>query len=203
MYNFQHYSPALDIDKFKGNHHSMVLFDNETYGNLVKYHFIEDGLKKNERSICLTHGSVDKVENEMVSLGIDLDHYKAKKLLHIYQLENILENKGGINEGFGELLTTVTRDSKPPQRFMGRCVKDVSTIEGIKSELVIEHLFHSHFDKYNCSFLCTYGINEIEGTNRPTWLNELFKNHHHLIYATDPAQAVTFDPDLIANFVSD
>ena len=178
----------------------MVLYDNEKYGDLVKYRFIENGLKNNEHSVCLTHGSVDKVEDEMSSLGIDVDHFKHKKLLHICQIESLMDRKDGIVAGFADLVKTVSADSKPPQRFMGRAIKNVSTKEGIEAELVIEHLFHTHFDKYHCSFLCPYGVNDIEGSNRPMWLNELFRNHHHLIYATDPAQAVTFDPELLTNF---
>jgi hypothetical protein len=200
MSYLDNYPPLHDIDNFNEKHHSMVLYDNEKYGNLVKYHFIENGLKADEHSICLTHGNANQVEEEMLSLGIDVDHYKRKKLLHIYQLENILERKDGIVSGFNELLKTVAIDSKPPQRFVGRCIKDVSTKEGINSELVLEHLFHSNFNKYDCSFLCTYAVNDIEGSKRPVWLNELFRNHHNLIYATDPENAVTFDPDLLKDF---
>jgi len=194
------YPTLKDVDNLNEPNHSMVLYDNAKYGNLVKYRYLENGLKKGEHSICLTHDKVTLVENEIASLGIDIDHFKRKNLLHIYQIENILERQDGLKSGYNDLLKTVTADSKPPYRFIGCTIPDVSTQEGIQAELFIERLFHSNFNKYQCSFLCTYDVNGIERTNRPSWIAQLLQNHHNLIYATDPANAVTFDPDLLNTF---
>ena len=200
MYDANIYPPLKDVDNLTEPNHSMVLYDNAMYGNLVKYHYIENGLKKREHSICLTHGDVTLVEDEIASLGIDVDHFKRKNLLHIYQIENILERQDGLESGYNDLLKTVTADSKPPYRVTGCTIPDVSTEKGIQAELVIERLFHSNFNKYQCSFLCTYDVNGIERSKRPIWIAQLLQNHHRLIYATDPANAVTFDPDLLNTF---
>lgn len=194
------YPPLKDVDNLKEKKHSMILYDNEVYGNLIKYRYIDNGLKKGEHSICITHDDVDKTVDGLASSGIDVDYYNRKKLLHIYQIENIMENPKGIVAGSNDLMKKITADSKPPYRFVGRIIPNVCTTDGIKAELQIEKLFHSNFEKYDCSSLCTYAVNDIEGSKRPFWLWKLIANHHNLIYATDPANAVTFDPDLLDNF---
>ena len=193
------YPPLMDVDDLEAkiNHHSMVLYDREEYGQLVKNRFIENGLKNGESSVCITHGNTKLVENELEEYGIDVDTFTRKKQLHIFQIENILESKDGIEQSFNKLIKQLTADLKPPYRFTGAIIPDVSTKEGIEAELIIEHLYHSNFEKYNSSFLCTYLVNAIEETKRPHWITHLMENHHHLIYATDPANSVTFDPGLL------
>jgi len=191
------YPPLKDVDNLTEQNHSMVLYDNEEYGKLVKCRYIENGLKKGEHSICITHDDVDKTLDELASCGIDVNFYNRKKLLHVYQIENIMERPEGIIAGFNDIVKKITADSKPPYRFVGRTIPNVCTTEGIKAELEIEKVFQSNFEKYDCSFLCTYAVNDIEGSRRPFWLRELMANHHHLIYASDPANAVTFDPDML------
>ena len=194
------YPPIKQIDGLESQiNHSILLYDEEEYGHLVMNRFIENGLKKGENSVYLTHGDVKVVENDLKEYGIDVDFFKRKKLLHIIQIENILENKEGIEPSFTKLLKHVTADLKPPYRFTIRkpTIPDVSTKEGIESELIIEEFFHSNFNKYQCSFLCPYQVNAIEPENRPKWILHLMKHHHNLIYATDPESCVTFDTDLV------
>jgi hypothetical protein len=197
------YPPLTHVDSLESSvNHSILLYDQEKYGRLVKNRFIENGLKKGENSVYLTHGDVKLVENELKEYGIDVDLFKRKKLLHIIQIKNIMESKEGIEQSFTKLLKQLTSDLKPPYRFTsgGPTIPDVSTKEGIESELIIEEFFHSNFDKYQCSFLCPYSIEAIEPENRPKWINYLMKHHHNLIYATDPENSVTFDPKLIQSF---
>ena len=193
------YPPLKDVDNLNERNHSMLLYDNPKYGNLVKYHYLENGLKKGEHCICLTH-EVTSVEDEIVSFGIDLEHFKRKNLLDIHNIENILEKRGGLESRYTNLFNFVTRGLKDPFRIIGRFISDISTEDGISDELLLEQTFHSNFKKSRGSFLCTYNVNDIEGSKRPIWLTKLFKNHHHLIYATDPANANTFDPDLLKKF---
>ena len=40
--------------------------------------FIENGLKKGENSVYLTHGDVKVVENDLKEYGIDVDFFKRK-----------------------------------------------------------------------------------------------------------------------------
>ena len=194
------YPPIRHIDDLESKvNHSIVLYDKEEYGRLVKIRFIENGLKKGENSVYLTHGDVKVIENHLEEYGIDVDLYKRKKLLHIIQIENIMESKEGIEQSFTKLLKEITTDLKPPYRFTAEepTIPDVSTKEGMEAELIVENTFHSNFDKYQCSFLCAYQINAIELANRPKWINHLMEYHHNLIYATEPEKSVMFETDLV------
>jgi hypothetical protein len=179
------------------NHHSFVLYDDPKYGLLIRNRFVENGLKKGETSVCITHDEVSKVENQLATTGIDVDHFKQKNKLYVYHIENLMERKGGVIAGFNDLIKKLTSDAKPPYRFVGRSIHDISTNKGMEAELVIENIFHSHFSKYQCSFLCTYGVDDIEKTKRSLWLHRLLENHHNLIYATVPEKAVAFESELI------
>jgi hypothetical protein len=181
----------------ENNHHSMVLYDDAKYGTAIKKQFIENGLKKGEHAICFTPDDVNLLEKEIASSGIDVDSYKQKNLLHFYHIEDITKRADGIKPGFDDIVKQVAANSKPPFRFVGKSISDVSTKEGMLAELEIERIFHSGFEKYHCSFLCPYDISGIEPKKRPQWLRQLFSYHHNLIYATTPEKAVTIDTDLL------
>ena len=201
--NASEYTPLRDIDNLKEKNHSMVLYDNEEFGKLVKYRYIENGLKKGEHSICLTHDDINSVEKEMISAGIDVDDFKQKNLLHIHKIDNLMgKNENDMVLGLQNIIRESTAGLKPPFRFIGRIIPNVSTKEGIEAELKLEHFLHSSFENFDCSVLCTYGVNDIEGSRRPIWLSQLLTNHHKLIYAADPANAVTFDPDMLDTFTN-
>ncbi|MDH3611293.1 MAG: MEDS domain-containing protein [Nitrosopumilus sp.] len=191
------YAPLKFIEELDQKSHLVLLYDSPEYGDLVKYNFIEKGLKKGEHSIILTHEDPEIIKDEMESQDINVQKYLKENLLHIYRIENISEHPEGLVKGFNELLKTLTKDSNPPYRFMGTTIPDITTREGIEAELAIERLFHSNFSKFDCSFLCVYNVPEIEKKLHSKWLSELIQNHHHVIYATDPKNSVVFDSDLL------
>ncbi len=197
-FNSSQYPLLESVDDLEEkNHHSMVLYDEPKYGLLIRNRFVENGLKKGDTCVCITHEEVSKVENELELTRIDVDYFKQKNKLHVYHIENIMERKDGVISGFNNLVKKLTIDSKPPYRFVGRAINDITTNKGMEAELVIENLFHSQFVKYQCSFLCTYRVDDIEKTKRSIWLNKLLANHHNLIYATEPEKAVAFESELI------
>ena len=107
--------PLLEyMDNLQNLHHSMLLYEKPQYAQIVKSRYIENGLKKGEHSICITHDDVDKTADELASSGIDVDYFKRKNLLHIYQIENIMEHKDGVKKGCEELIATFTKNLKPP-----------------------------------------------------------------------------------------
>ena len=44
--------------------------------------------------------------------------------------------------------------------------------------------------------MCYYDISKIEQSLRPQWIANLLKNHHNVIYASEPDKAVAFDTKL-------
>jgi hypothetical protein len=198
MANTDNYPLIESVDRLEEiNHHSIILYDNPKYGSIIKKRFIENGLQKGEHTICFTPDNVDLLEKEITSSGIDVDHYKRNNLLHFYHIKDISKKPDEIATGYNDILKQVTADSKPPFRFVGKTISDVSTKDGILAELEVERIFHSSFNNYQCSFLCPYDISTIEQKQRSQWIRQLFSYHHNLIYATEPEKAVTFDTDLL------
>ena len=158
---------------------------------------MKKGLQKEEHCIFVTHDSIKLIEKEMVDSGIDVDYFKQKNLLHVYNIENIMNHPEGISQGFDSVINKITSNSKPPYWIVGRIIPNVSTVDGIKAELEVERLLHRHFDNYLCSFLCPYNFKELEEEKCTVWLEHLLKNHHSVIYAVEPKNAVAFDSDLV------
>ncbi|MFQ5440969.1 MAG: MEDS domain-containing protein [Nitrosopumilaceae archaeon] len=199
-FNLEDYPLLKDLDGIKKNHHSILIYDNENYAKLVKYYFIQIGLEKGENSIILTHGDVNSIENEAKSFGIEVGKFKRKKLFHIHKIKNLTDNKKDIIQEYKNLIQQVTNGLNSPFRITGRIIPDVSTHLGIDAELKIECNIHSEFDNCDCSFLCTYAVNDVEIKKRSVWLSKLFESHHHLFYATDHENSVSFDPNLLKAF---
>ena len=86
---------------------------------------------------------------------------------------------------------------KPPYRFVGRTIVDTGSKEGMKLGLVVEKTGHEHFEEFDNSQLCYYNISGIEQSKRNEWISELLKNHHHVIYASEPDRAVAFETMLL------
>ena len=195
------YSPVDFIKQISEKTHLMMLYDDKEYANAVQNQFVLEGLKKDQKCIVLSHGNSESAEKIMIDGGIDVDHYKKKNLLHIYPLDNLVNNPKGITTAFNELYTEITEDTVHPSRFVGRFISDVCTREGMELELKLEKAFHDNFNLYNCSFMCPYAVEDIESDNRNMWIKELIGHHHKFVYATHPESAVGFDSDLINSVV--
>ena len=192
------YSLLGSIDELEEKtHHSILLYDDAEYGLAIKKRFIENGLKKNEKVICFTPYDTEDLEKEIRSSGIDVDYYKQHKNLFFYRIEDFMKKEEGFKAGFNDMLDEFTSDTSRKFRVLGTAIPDVSTQERIQSQIEGEKLIHSRFEKNPFTFVCPFDISKIELGQRPQWLKELSKNHHNLIYATKPENAVTFDTDLL------
>jgi hypothetical protein len=89
------------------------------------------------------------------------------------------------------------RGMKPPYRFVGRTIMDTESKEGMQSGLAVEKSGHEHFADFDNSQMCYYDISRIEQSLRSKWIRELLKNHHHVIYASEPDKAVAFETMLL------
>jgi hypothetical protein len=63
--------------------------------------------------------------------------------------------------------------------------------------LGVEKSGHEHFDEFDNSQMCYYDISRIEQSRRHEWIRGLLKNHHHVIYASEPDKAVAFETILL------
>lgn len=198
MSNSSNYSLVNSLDELEENpHHSVLIYDNPSYGMTIKKRFVENGLEKGEKVICFTPCDVNKLEEEITSSGIDVQYYKQQEMLYFYHIEDFTKMPDGPETGFNAMLDMFTADSSRTFRVLGTAIPDASTKDRVMAQIKGEKIIHSRFANKPFTFLCPFDISDIEVKERPRWLSELSANHHNLIYATSPDKAVTFDTDLL------
>src|SRR5947208_16700074 len=79
-------------------------------------------------------------------------------------------------------------------RNIGRIEKSVKSM---KRELIYEQLLNDNFKSLDLSLMCRHDHSEIEKSGRTDFVETLLKNHHQVIYASEPEKAIAFDPSLL------
>jgi hypothetical protein len=191
------YRPIKFLDKMEGNHHIVLLFDNEKYADLVIARYLMNGFQKTESCIFFTSDKPETIEEKLSAKGIDVDSYKRTNILRIFCIERSDVDKLDALSILKSIREEATIGMKPPYRFVGRTISETETIEGMNFGLVVEKTGHEHFEEFDNSQLCYYDICKIERSKRDEWIRELLKNHHYVIYASEPHKAVAFETILL------
>ena len=191
------YRPIKFLDRMEGNSHIVLLYDNEEYADLVISRYLLNGLQKGESCIFFTADKPETIEERLSAEGIDVDSYKQTNSLRIFRIERSDADKFDALGTLKHIREEATKGMKPPYRFVGRTIMDTGSKEGMKLGLVVEKTGHEHFEEFDNSQLCYYNISGIEQSKRNEWISELLKNHHHVIYASEPDRAVAFETMLL------
>ena len=191
------YRPIKFLDKIEGNNHIVLLYDNEKYADLVIARYLLNGLQKGESCIFFTSDKPETIEERLFARGINVNSYKRTNFLRIFCIERSDTNKLDALSTLKRIREEATRGMKPPYRFVGRTIRDTSTIEGMNLGLVVEKTGHEHFEEFDNSQLCYYDISGIEHSKRDEWIRGLLKTHHYIIYASEPDKAVAFETVLL------
>lgn len=191
------YRPIKFLDRLEGNNHIVLLYDNQKYADLVIARYFLNGLEKGESCIFFTPDEPEAIEGRLAVEGIDVDSYKQKNSLRIFRIEKSDANKLDVLGTLKSLREEATRGMEPPYRFVGRTITDTGSMEGMRLGLAVEKSGHEHFEDFDCSQMCYYDISRIEQSMRDEWIRGLLKNHHHVIYASEPGKAVAFETMLL------
>lgn len=191
------YRPIKFLDRMERNNHIVLLYDNEEYADLVISRYLLNGLQKGESCIFFTADKPEIIEERLSAEGIDVDSYKQTNSLRIFRIERSDADKFDALSTLKHIREEATKGMKPPYRFVGRTIMDTGSKEGMKLGLVVEKTGHEHFEEFDNSQLCYYNISGIEQSKRNEWISELLKNHHHVIYASEPDRAVAFETMLL------
>lgn len=191
------YRPIKFLDRMERNNHIVLLYDNEEYADLVISRYLLNGLQKGESCIFFTADKPEIIEERLSAEGIDVDSYKQTNSLRIFRIERSDADKFDALGTLKHIREEATKGMKPPYRFVGRTIMDTGSKEGMKLGLVVEKTGHEHFEEFDNSQLCYYNISGIEQSKRNEWISELLKNHHHVIYASEPDKAVAFETMLL------
>ena len=191
------YHPVKFLDQMEGNNHMVLLYDNQEYADLIIARYFLNGLKKGESCVFFTSDRPESAEERLSAGGVDVDRYRKAGLLRIFHV-------GKVDSGNLDPLAILkgirkesTRGMKPPFRFAGRTILDTESKEGMLSGLAVEKMGQDHFAEFDNSQMCFYDISKLEKTKRDEWIKGLLKNHHQVIYASDPDKAVAFETTLL------
>jgi hypothetical protein len=193
----ENYRPVKFLDRLEGNNHIVMLYDDVKYADLIIARYFLNGLERGESCIFFTSDDPKTVEARLSAQGVDVDLYKKKNSLRIFGIAKSDEGKRDVLSTLRGIRVQATKGMKPPYRFAGRTITDTATVDGMKLGMVLEEAGHMHFAEFDNSQMCYYDISGIEPTMRDEWIRELLKNHHHVIYATDPDRAVAFETALL------
>lgn len=193
----ENYRPVKFLDRLEGNNHIVLLYDDVKYADLMIARYFLNGLEKGESCIFFTSDDPKEVEKRLSAQGIDVGFYKRKNSLRIFSIDKSDDSKRDVLSTLKGIREQATLGMKPPYRFAGRTITDTATVNGMELGMMVEKTGHKHFDEFDNSQMCYYDISDIEPTMRDEWIRGLLKNHHHVIYATDPDRAVAFDTELL------
>lgn len=191
------YRPIKFLDRMEGNNHIVLLYDSQKYAYLIIARYLLNGLKKGESCIFFTSDKPKAIEERLSAEGIDVDSHKQKNSLRVDRIDRSYANELDALSSLKRIREEATKGMKPPYRFVGRTITDTGSKEGMKLGLVVEKTGHEHFDDFDCSQMCYYDISGIEQSRRDEWIRGLLKNHHHVIYASEPDRAVAFETMLL------
>ncbi len=191
------YHPIKYIDHLDRHKHIVLLYDNEKYAYWIISRYLLNGLNDNESCIFFTSDDPKTVEERLSLEGIDVNLFKQKNSLSIYNIEKSYNYKLDILSTLKHMRKEATFGMKSPYRFVGRTITDTETKDGMTLGIALEKIGHEHFDEFECSQMCYYDISKIEQSLRPQWIANLLKNHHNVVYASEPDKAVAFDTKLL------
>lgn len=191
------YRPIKFLDRLEGNNHIVLLYDKAKYADLIIARYLLNGLKKGESCIFFTPDEPKEVEKRLSGMGIDVSMYKKKNQLRVFNIERSDDNKRDVLSTLKYIRAEAAKGMKPPFRFVGKTITNTATIEGMNLGMAVEKTGHAHFAEFDNSQLCYYDISGIEESKRDEWIKGLLKNHHHVIYASEPDKAVAFETALL------
>ena len=98
----------------------------------------------------------------MTDSDIDVEGFKKKNILHIYQIPNAADHPEGELKGLKDIMNRILANSKLPVRIVATMTPKISTKEQIAANVNVERTFHSNFDKFPGSVPCHYLVEKIE-----------------------------------------
>jgi MEDS: MEthanogen/methylotroph, DcmR Sensory domain len=193
----KNYHPMKFVDQMERNKHVLLLYDDQKYAYWIIGRYFQNGFAKGESCILYSSDRPEIIEKQLSDGGIEVRTFKQKNLLRIYEIERSADNKHDILHILNQVREESKKTMKPPYRFVGGTLTDVETKDGMKFSILLEKSGHQHFDEFNRSQICCYDISKIEPTRKNEWVSLLLRNHHYVIYASEPNKAVAFETALL------
>ena len=192
-----HHDPLKFVDTLSHQQHIVLFYEELEGARIVEYRYLKNGLLKGQEGIHITSDDIDisSIENEMTNNGIDVESFIKKGLLQIRQVSATRNDQDGKIKTFEnnakEILDDLKSSFRP--RTVVLDVHGVNTEEQIASKLAVEHSYHSSFQSFGGSLLCSYPVKQIEPRRCGKWIEDILQNHHSAIFVTKPGQGISFN----------
>jgi len=184
--------PSRFVDTIDIGRHELLFYEDEEYGLMLQFRFINTGLLKGQHCIYTTHGDTAFIENKMRANGIDVEGFKRKNLLRIYQIPNPMDDPEGVLRGAQNIAGRMIVDSGTPYRIVSRMMPELNTDEERSAELLIERNFQTLVGNLQCSWICPYFIEKMEPSTHARWFLDTLECHQDAIFAPKLGKGIAF-----------
>jgi hypothetical protein len=175
------------------NRHIVLFYEDPEYARMIEFQFVKNGLLKEEYCIITTfEDNIQLIKSEMENSNIDVEAFKKKNLLRIYQIPDPMNHPEGELKGMEEIRDRIFTDSKPPYRIVSRA-SEIKTNHQIESDIIIQRTVHFTYGNFPGSVMCSYPVDKIEPKIHGQWLVNILQNHHAAIFAPKSGQGIAFD----------
>jgi predicted transcriptional regulator len=178
-------------------HHSVVLYEDRQYADLLAAAFLSEGLAKGESCVYLTLEDPKRGERRLISLVGNFKASIRENQLRIYSETQKNRRRVTSMEEAKELVDDSTKGMRPPFRIFGDYVHLLSQPNGVEAQLSVEKLFHKRFDRLGITLMCWYDLGKIPRTLRREFVDSIVEQHNHVIFGSDPSKAFAFDSSLL------
>lgn len=181
------------IDQGSSNRHIVLLYEDPEYARMIEFQFVKNGLLKEEHCIITTfEDNIQVIKNEIEDSNIDVEVFKKKNLLHIYQIPCPMNHPEGELKGMEDIRNRIFTGLKPPYRIVSRA-PEIKTKQQIESDIIIQRTVHFTYGNFSGSVICSYPVDKIEPKMHGKWLVDILQNHHAAIFAPKSGQGIAFN----------
>jgi hypothetical protein len=181
------------IDQGSSNRHIVLLYEDPEYARMIEFQFVKNGLLKEEHCIITTfEDNIQVIKNEIEDSNIDVEVFKKKNLLHIYQIPCPMNHPEGELKGMEDIRNRIFTGLKPPYRIVSRA-PEIKTKQQIESDMIIQRTVHFTYGNFPGSVICSYPVDKIEPKMHGKWLVDILQNHHAAIFAPKLGEGIAFD----------
>jgi hypothetical protein len=178
--------------------HIALFYEEPELAKTIEYRLISDGLLKGQHCFLIlpeNNNNIQTIEYEMIDVGIDVEDYKKRNLLHILPAPNVMNHPKGPVEGFFDIMANdILAGLSPPFRIVARLVPEIRTQMQIEANTNIERELHAQFHDFPGGlFLCPYRVDNIEPETHGKWFFDIFGSHDAAFFAPKSGRGIAFN----------
>ena len=161
----------------KEHEHIVLVHEEPTIGHNIELDFIKEGLKKDQNCLYITN-DVDLAKTHMEKIGIDVNPFEEKNLLHILETPKTFREYG---KSILEIVNSVEKYGKKI-RIVSTHNFDFSLNDNVNSMIEIEQKIDDVFSKIPGNMICSFSLNKIGKDQSKEFITKLLDSHHIVIF---------------------